>query len=207
MRLSSCTCGGATIASPRQELKMALYEMRTYTLYVGKMAEAQKLYTELGFPALKKGGHDKNLVGYFVADTGMINQLVHIWKFKDDGDRRAHWAAVFANKDFIEGFASKFRPLVMGHLTIFRVGRRDYTTPPSDAGDGLEMPRRRAPPRLYLDPTRRDWIIRDGGVFIRTSCAEADRDRAEQQLAHYLGQKHQPEVGPNPLIVDVLNIY
>ena len=42
---------------------MALYEMRTYTLYVGKMAEAQKLYTELGFPALKKGGHDKNLVG------------------------------------------------------------------------------------------------------------------------------------------------
>ena len=56
---------------------MALYEMRTYTLYVGKMAEAQKLYTELGFPALKKGGHDKNLVGYFVADTGMINQLVH----------------------------------------------------------------------------------------------------------------------------------
>jgi hypothetical protein len=26
---------------------MALYEMRTYTLYVGKMAEAQKLYTEL----------------------------------------------------------------------------------------------------------------------------------------------------------------
>jgi hypothetical protein len=76
-----------------------------------QMAEAQKLYTEFGFPALKKGGHDKNLVGYFVVDTGMINQLVHIWKFKDDGDRRTHWAAVFANKDFVEGFASKFRPL------------------------------------------------------------------------------------------------
>ena len=30
---------------------MALYEMRTYTLYVGKMAEATKLYQELGFPA------------------------------------------------------------------------------------------------------------------------------------------------------------
>src|SRR5262249_16007987 len=39
----------------KQENPMALYEMRTYTLYVGKMAEAQKLYTELGFPALKKG--------------------------------------------------------------------------------------------------------------------------------------------------------
>jgi len=27
--------------------------------------------------------------------------------------RRAHWAAVFSNKDFVEGFASKFRPLLM----------------------------------------------------------------------------------------------
>jgi hypothetical protein len=26
---------------------------------------------------------------------------------------RAHWAAVFPNKDFVEGFASKFRPLVI----------------------------------------------------------------------------------------------
>ena len=92
---------------------MALYEMRTYTLKVGAMAEAVKLYTELGFPALKKGGHDKHLVGYFQADTGTINQLVHIWKFDDDAGRRAHWAAVFANKDFVEGFASKFRPLVI----------------------------------------------------------------------------------------------
>jgi hypothetical protein len=92
---------------------MALYEMRTYTLYVGKMAEATKLYQELGFPALQKGGHDKKLVGYFQADTGMINQLVHLWKFDDDADRRKHWAGVFANKDFVEGFASRFRPLVM----------------------------------------------------------------------------------------------
>ena len=35
----------------------------------------------------------------------MINQLVHLWEFNDDADRRAHWASVFANKDFVEGFA------------------------------------------------------------------------------------------------------
>jgi hypothetical protein len=89
---------------------MALYELRTYTLHVGKMAEAVRLYQEIGFPALQKGGQDKKLVGYFQSDTGTINQLVHLWKFDDDADRRAHWAAVFANKDFVEGFASKFRP-------------------------------------------------------------------------------------------------
>lgn len=68
---------------------MALYELRTYTLYVGKMGEAVKLYQELGFPALQKGGQDKKLVGYFQGDTGTINQIVHLWKFDDDADRRA----------------------------------------------------------------------------------------------------------------------
>jgi hypothetical protein len=91
---------------------MTVYEMRTYTLHVGKMAEAVKLYTEFGYPALQKGGQDKKLIGYFQADTGTINQLVHLWKFDDDADRRAHWASVFANKDFVEGFAVKFRPLL-----------------------------------------------------------------------------------------------
>ncbi len=91
---------------------MALYELRTYTLYVGKMAEAAKLYTEIGYPALDKGGHAKRLVGYFVSDVGTINQLVHLWKFEDDADRRQHWKGVFADAEFMK-FAVQFRPLVM----------------------------------------------------------------------------------------------
>ena len=128
---------------------MALYEMRTYTLYVGKMAEATKLYQELGFPALKKGGHDNKLIGYFQGDTGTINQLVHLWKFDDDADRRKHWAGVFANKDFVEGFASKFRPLVMSQevklLTAARRGVRipDLVGRPKQpslvSGDGCDV--------------------------------------------------------------------
>lgn len=92
---------------------MALYELRTYNLYVGKMGEAVKLYTDFGFPALEKGGHASRLLGYFQADTGTINQLIHLWKFNDDAARRAHWAGLYADKDFVEGFATKFRPLVM----------------------------------------------------------------------------------------------
>ena len=62
---------------------------------------------ELGYPALEKGGQAKKLIRYFQADTGMINQRVHLWKFDEDADRRAHWASVFANKDFVEGFADR----------------------------------------------------------------------------------------------------
>jgi integrase len=69
------------------------------------------------------------------------------------------------------------------------------------------MPRRRAAPRLYLDRGRRQWVIRDGASFIRTGCAEADRDGAERRLAAYLGTKHQPERSPSPLIADILLVY
>ena len=41
---------------------MPLYELRTYTLRVGTMAEAVKLYQEIGFPALQKGSHDKKMI-------------------------------------------------------------------------------------------------------------------------------------------------
>jgi len=36
----------------QEELSMALYELRTYTLHVGKMSEAVKLYQEIGFSVL-----------------------------------------------------------------------------------------------------------------------------------------------------------
>ena len=41
---------------------MAIYELRTYTLHVGKIALTVKLYTEHCLPALHNGGHDNNLL-------------------------------------------------------------------------------------------------------------------------------------------------
>src|SRR2546428_332640 len=44
---------------------MTAYEMRTYTLHVGNMAEAVKLYTEFGYPALQKRGlGDRRFLGH-----------------------------------------------------------------------------------------------------------------------------------------------
>jgi len=91
---------------------MALYEMRTYTLYVGKLSEAVTLYRELGWPALEKGGHGRKLVGYFTSDVGTLNRLVHLWKFDDDADRRQHWSRLFQDADFM-AFAGKLRPLIL----------------------------------------------------------------------------------------------
>jgi hypothetical protein len=57
------------------------------------------------------GGEGKQ-PGLLQSDVGTLNQLVHLWKFDDDADRRLHWKAVFANTDFM-AFAVKLRPSIM----------------------------------------------------------------------------------------------
>ena len=90
---------------------MALFELRTYTLYSGKLGEASQHYLELGWSALQKGGFDAKLVGYFTSDVGDLNQLVHLWKFDDDADRRNHWAELGADEGF-RAFLVHLRPLI-----------------------------------------------------------------------------------------------
>ena len=91
---------------------MAVYEKRTYTLKVGTLGEVIRLYREEGWPALEKGGFSEKLVGYFTSDAGQLNQLVHLWKFDDDADRRDHWGRLFKDDDFM-AFAAQLRPLLL----------------------------------------------------------------------------------------------
>ena len=90
---------------------MSIYEMRTYDVTVGHMPEVSRLYNEEGWSALEAGGHTTKLVGYFTSDTGALHQLVHLWRFDDDADRRAFWAQLFADDEFMK-FAVQLRPHV-----------------------------------------------------------------------------------------------
>jgi integrase len=69
------------------------------------------------------------------------------------------------------------------------------------------MPRKSKGARLYLDPKRREWVIRDGSYFGRTGVPEAKSEWAEKLLADYIGEKYKPEPSSSPLIADVLNVY
>ena len=88
---------------------MAIYELRTYTLQVGKLAEAVEVYQSLGWPAIEP--YQDKLVGYFMGDIGALNQIIHVWKFDDDADRRAFWAKIYDDEAFMP-FARSFRPLI-----------------------------------------------------------------------------------------------
>jgi hypothetical protein len=89
---------------------MAIYELRTYTVQVGKMSTIVDLYKKEGWPALSK--HPAKLVGYFTGDIGALNQLIHLWKFDDDADRRNFWAGVYGDEAFMK-FAAQLRPLLL----------------------------------------------------------------------------------------------
>ena len=90
---------------------MPLYEKRTYSITVGRMADVVRLYTEKGWPVLEAGGFGKNLVGYFISDTGSLHQLIHVWRFDDDSARRDFWQRLYANQEFM-AFAAQVRPLI-----------------------------------------------------------------------------------------------
>jgi hypothetical protein len=88
-----------------------IYEKRTYDVKVGEMQQIKQLYSTEGWPALSAGSFDNKLIGYFVSDTGSLHQLIHLWRFDSDADRRDFWARLFADESFM-AFAKKIRPLV-----------------------------------------------------------------------------------------------
>ncbi|MDB5998457.1 MAG: hypothetical protein JWP52_156 [Rhizobacter sp.] len=62
-----------------------ILEMRTYTLRAGTMAEYFKVYEAQGFAVQKRIlGH---FIGSFRTEIGPLNQVVHLWAFKDLNDR------------------------------------------------------------------------------------------------------------------------
>ncbi len=91
--------------------ELELYERRTYDVHVGQMSKVLELYSNEGWPALEAGGHSRFLVGYFVSDTGPLHQLIHLWRFSDDAERREFWKNLFTDDDFM-AFAVQLRPLL-----------------------------------------------------------------------------------------------
>ena len=88
-----------------------IYEKRSYNVTVGQMSEVIRLYSELGWPALQAGGFARHLVGYFTSDTGELHQLIHLWRFDSDDDRRQFWKRLFEDQAFM-AFARQLRPLL-----------------------------------------------------------------------------------------------
>jgi hypothetical protein len=63
-----------------------IVEMRTYTVKNGVTEECLRIYEADGLAIQKEVLG--NLIGYFYSEIGPLNQIIHIWGFKDLNDRQ-----------------------------------------------------------------------------------------------------------------------
>lgn len=63
-----------------------IIDHRTYELQPGRLREFLALYEKEGLP-----------VGYFTTEVGNVNEIVHIWAYKDLADRTQRRAAMAAD--------------------------------------------------------------------------------------------------------------
>lgn len=86
-----------------------ILEQRCYLVRPGKVGEYLKHVEEVGWPVMRavQGG----LVGYFVAETGRLNEVVHLWAYEDLADRARRRARLDENAEWQE-FLRRVLPLI-----------------------------------------------------------------------------------------------
>lgn len=86
-----------------------IYEMRTYRLKAGTVPAYLKLVEEDGIEVQKR--HLGQLVGYFSSEIGPLNEIVHIWAYRDLNDRAARRAQLAGDARWQE-FIPKIQALI-----------------------------------------------------------------------------------------------
>jgi hypothetical protein len=90
--------GNRRRAEPEPKEKKMIVEERIYTLRPGTAAAYLQTYEKHGLPAqLPILG---TLIGYYTTEFGPLNQVIHIWAYKDAADRAKRRAALAKSKEW-----------------------------------------------------------------------------------------------------------
>lgn len=86
-----------------------IVEERIYTLMVGKVPDYLRIYESEGLAIQKEilG----TMVGYFSTEFGPLNQIVHLWAYRDLADREARRRRLAAHPGW-QAYVAKIRPWV-----------------------------------------------------------------------------------------------
>ncbi|MCM3712612.1 NIPSNAP family protein [Halalkalibacter oceani] len=85
------------------------YEMRTYTIKVGKVPEYLKHFEENGLPVITKYA---KLVAWWYTDIGELNQVIHVWEYESMDDRAVKRRQLYQDPDWIEKFVPTAFPML-----------------------------------------------------------------------------------------------
>ena len=77
-----------------------IVDLRIYTTKPNKMPAWVALYKEYGWPLQLK--YLENCLGWYTTVEGELNTVVHLWGYKDQGDREARRTAMAADPAWAE---------------------------------------------------------------------------------------------------------
>ena len=87
-----------------------IVDHRTYTVHPGKLPAYLELYKNEGLPLQRR--YLGTCVGWYVSmDIGALNQVVHLWAYKDLADRAERRAALMKDQDWLT-FLEKAMPFL-----------------------------------------------------------------------------------------------
>jgi hypothetical protein len=138
-----------------------IYEIRTYRLKVGSLAEVEKRYGE----AYEYRRKYSELWGFFHTEIGPLNEIIHIWSYPDLGERARVRAASMKDpnwppkiQEFITGmtaeivvpfpFSPELRPGTWGPIYEYR----SYTVKAGSIPNIIERWEPKVPDRVKLSP-------------------------------------------------------
>lgn len=113
-----------------------IYELRTYSFAPGKMPEYLKLSEEVGTKI--RGGDYGKREGSWVAESGMLNQVWHLWSYESLNERARLRAALSQNRAWMEEFVARISPLLTRQEIRFLNPVRGLN-PPAERGHIYEL--------------------------------------------------------------------
>jgi len=86
-----------------------IYEMRTYTIKVGKQQAYIDHFEHVGLPIISRYA---TLVGYWFTEIGTLNQVVHLWEYTDLNTREERRKALYKDVEWLEKFIPVALPML-----------------------------------------------------------------------------------------------
>ena len=87
-----------------------IYDFRVYTLKPGATPEYMAAVKEVALPVRQKYG--VKLAGWYYTDVGKLNQVVHIWAYRDHAHMKEAKAQVSSDPEWRSKYVPRMRGLV-----------------------------------------------------------------------------------------------
>lgn len=100
-----------------------LIELRRYTVVPGKLGKYLDVYNSHGRIAQER--HVGEPIGYFISDSGELNQVAHLWRFEDHADRKRRRAAMESDPEW-----QKYKKMTEEGKFLLRQENQFYSSAP-----------------------------------------------------------------------------